>query len=112
MMKRYLPIVILLLVSTTNVQSKTIKYNTKVIEVAPYLVECVGVGSMQCMQVRDNGQKEWELMYDQIAGFQFKPGYLYKLQVRVKPVRNSPADASSVSWSLVKVISKKSQAIN
>jgi len=70
------------------------------------LVHCVGVGPMQCMQVRSNEQQPWTLFYQQIEGFQFEPGYRYQLTVSKEQLTDVPADASSLRYQLIKVVSK------
>ncbi|SQJ22294.1 Uncharacterised protein [Serratia rubidaea] len=70
------------------------------------LVDCVGVAPMKCMQVRQSPDAQWELFYTQIEGFEFTPGYRYKLQVNVSELDNVPADASSLRYVLVKQLEK------
>lgn len=71
------------------------------------LVHCVGVGPMQCMQVRSDEQQAWTLFYQQIEGFQFEPGYQYQLTVSKEQLTNVPADAPSLRYRLIKLISKQ-----
>lgn len=70
------------------------------------LVDCVGVGPMQCMQVRSDKQQPWTFFYQQIEGFQFEPGYQYQLSVSKEQLTDVPADASSLRYQLIKVVSK------
>jgi len=70
------------------------------------LVDCVGVGPMQCMQVRTDQQQAWTLFYQQIEGFRFEPGYRYQLLVDRVPHNDAPADAPAIHYRLLKVISK------
>ncbi len=74
--------------------------------VGPNLVECTGVAPQMCMQVKDTPDGEYRLFYDQIEGFTFEEGYEYELRVRVEPVENAPADASSLKYTLVEEVSK------
>lgn len=73
-------------------------------------VDCVGVGPMSCMQIQKSDQIEegnWTLFYDQIEGFEYEPGFIYELEVEVsKKSAPVPADASSLSYKLVQVVSK------
>ena len=71
------------------------------------LVHCVGVGPMQCMQVRSDEQQPWTLFYQQIEGFQFEPGYRYQLTVSKEQLTDVPADAPSLRYQLIKVVSKQ-----
>ena len=70
------------------------------------LVDCVGVGPMQCMQVRSDEQQAWGLFYQQIEGFQFEPGYRYRLTVSKEQLTDVPADSSSLRYQLIKVVNK------
>ncbi len=74
--------------------------------VGPAQVDCVGVGPRKCLQVRYSLADDYQLFYDDIAGFEYEPGYTYELLVEKTPVENPPADASSVRWSLVEVVAK------
>ncbi|KVU68046.1 hypothetical protein WK71_15930 [Burkholderia ubonensis] len=67
---------------------------TKTIYVAP------------CLQVRDRPDGEWSLWYAGIEGFDFKPGFLYELQIDECKVAQPPADGSSIRWVLKRVVSR------
>lgn len=77
------------------------------IQVDSQLADCTGVGPMKCMRVKKSNSREWEFFYNGIIGFEFKPGYRYKLRVAVSKVKSPAADASRLSYRLVKVLSKK-----
>ena len=79
---------------------------TRTLYVAHFRVDCVGVGPMKCLQVRDTPDAEWSMFYDQIQGFEYEEGYDYQLRVRTEEVENPPADASSIRWILEEVVSK------
>jgi hypothetical protein len=74
--------------------------------VAPFQRECRGMVVMQCMQVKEHPQDEWQNFYDGIEGFQYEPGFGYRLRVLKTPVPNPPADGSSVAWRLLEVLEK------
>ena len=73
-------------------------------------VDCTGVGPMSCFQIQKGEEikdGEWELFYDQIAGFEYEPGFIYELEVGVsKKTDPVPADASSLTYELIEVIGK------
>lgn len=79
----------------------------QLLEVAPYRTACIGVGPMECLQVRREGEENYSLFYSRIEGFEFESGYQYVLRVKVAPVENAPADASSERYSLLEVVDKK-----
>ncbi len=75
-------------------------------------VPCVGVAPMNCLQIQKNEtieQGQWQNFYTEIDGFVFEPGYLQKIKVKeekLDPTR-VPADGSSIKYTLVKVLEKK-----
>ncbi|APD07445.1 hypothetical protein UJ101_01938 [Flavobacteriaceae bacterium UJ101] len=96
--------------STQKVTQKDMKTETFWINSAK--VDCVGVGPMSCMQVQKGDYilfGNWQNFYDQIEGFDYEPGYIYKLKVEVEDLdpRMVPADASSKRYKLVEVLRKE-----
>jgi heat shock protein HslJ len=79
---------------------------TKILYVAHHLADCVGVGPMKCMLVRETPDAEWTMFYDKIQGFEYEPGFDYELRIRTEDVPNPPADASSIRYILVEQVSK------
>ncbi len=77
-------------------------------------VDCTGVGPMTCFQIQKGETIEdgnWEFFYDKIEGFEYEPGNLYQVEVEVfKKKEPIPADASSLSYKLIKQISKTQDA--
>jgi len=74
-------------------------------------VECTGVGKMQCLQIQESETlkaNDWKNFYGNIEGFEFEPGYIYKISVKKEELDAAtvPADASSIKYSLIKVIEK------
>ncbi|MDM1715536.1 DUF4377 domain-containing protein [Thiopseudomonas alkaliphila] len=78
----------------------------KTLYVKESLVDCVGGAPMKCMQVRDDSNQEWTYFYSNIQGFNYEPGYRYKLKVKVENVENPPADASSKRYILISIDEK------
>jgi len=74
--------------------------------VGPERVDCVGVAPMECLQVAYAEDAEPQLFYDEIAGFEHQEGTAYVLDVRVDEVADPPADASSLTYTLVTVVSE------
>ena len=73
-----------------------------------YRVPCTGVAPMECLQVRKEGSEQWQYFYSSIDGFEYEPGYLYKIRVREEKLDpdDVPADASSIKYILVSVDEK------
>ena len=72
--------------------------------IGPGLVECEGVAPMMCLQVAYSEGAEYELFYDQIAGFEPVEGTSYVIDVNITEVENPPADASSLEYTLVEIV--------
>jgi len=84
---------------------------TKTIFIDSHLVDCVGVGPQKCMLVRDNQNPQWSNFYDNIDGFTFVEGNTYQLSVKITDIENPPADASSLKYELLEIITKNSNQI-
>ncbi|GAA0880136.1 hypothetical protein GCM10009119_31060 [Algoriphagus jejuensis] len=102
---------VLLMAQTCEKQgSGKAEANTETWWVNSAKVDCTGAGPMTCMQIQKGEsieEGEWKLFYDQISGFEYEPGFIYQLEVEVsKKEEPIPADASSLSYKLVKQISK------
>lgn len=71
---------------------------------------CQGVGPMSCLQVQDGEKIEegrWQNFFSNIEGFEYEPGNIYRIVVAVEQLPPPiPADALSLRYRLVKVISK------
>ena len=79
----------------------------KFIDVAAERVPCVGVGPMQCLQVRDGPEQPWRLHYQDIIGFTHEPGIEYRLRILEDDVPNPPADGSPKRWFLDLVVEQR-----
>ncbi|MFT4973255.1 MAG: heat shock protein HslJ [Paraglaciecola sp.] len=94
-----LPIFLLLSCATQN--NNTTEKKSETLWVNSLIVPCTRVAPMNCLQVqkgktlKDNG---WEFFYDNIKGFDYQAGYIYKLLVNIEELKpgNIPADASSL----------------
>ena len=73
-----------------------------------HMVDCVGVGPMKCMQVREDLNSEWSNFYDKIQGFEFNSGNEYTVKVKVTDIENPPADASSKKYELIEILHQES----
>lgn len=75
-------------------------------------VPCAGTASTHCLEVQKGevlDAEKWELFYNEIEGFAFNPGNIYKLKVKVEELdpKDIVADASTVKYTLIKILSKK-----
>jgi hypothetical protein len=77
-----------------------------IMDIAPQRVDCVGMAPQECFRVREHPDTNWTLFYDGIEGFEFEAGFEYTLRVGVRPIRNPPADGSSVAYRLLAILRK------
>ncbi len=75
-------------------------------------VDCVGVGPMTCLQIQKSDvilYKAWQNFYTKIEGFEYEPGYIYKVKVAVENLdpKTVPVDASTKRYKLIEVLEKK-----
>lgn len=84
--------------------------NNKTLLVAADTRTCQGVAEMDCLLVKtDKNQAEWQNFYSNIEGFTYEKGFEYELLVKETPIEYPPADASSIRYTLVKVVSKTAE---
>jgi hypothetical protein len=77
------------------------------LEVGPARVPCTGEARTQCLRVRVLPDTAWQTFYATIDGFGFEEGFRWRLDVERRRVPNPPADASRLSYRLIRVISKE-----
>ena len=74
-------------------------------------IPCEGVGPMNCLQIQESPEIEegkWNNFYSNFEGFDYRPGNIYRIKVRVEQLPPPiPADASSLKFTLIEVISEK-----
>lgn len=80
--------------------------NEKTIFVGAEKVPCEGVAPQECYLIKENASDDWQLFYDEIAGFTWEPGFEYELRIEESRNDNPPADASAITWTLVEVVAK------
>lgn len=86
------------------------KANITTMWVNSHKSDCTGVAKTECLLIQRGENIDpsaWENFYSPIQGFEFESGYLYKLKVKEEQLENAPADASSIKYTLVKVLQKE-----
>jgi heat shock protein HslJ len=81
--------------------------SVKTFQIGPAMEDCVGVGPMNCLLVKQPTDSNYQMFYSVIKGFDYVPGYEYELKVRVTERENVPADASQYEYQLLEVVAKK-----
>jgi hypothetical protein len=75
-------------------------------------VSCVGLAPSKCLQVQKTDTLDpsaWETFYASIKGFEYEPGYIYKIVVKENHLDPAglPADASSIEYTLAEILEKR-----
>lgn len=106
-------ILLAVLISFSLLQACSTTKNTSTFWISGYKTEAdAGAGKMQALQVH-RGENlrdvKWEYFYAPIEGFEFEEGYLQKITVKEEKLdpKTVPADASSIKYTLVKVLDKQ-----
>jgi len=86
--------------------------NERIFWVNSLRVPCTGVGDQRCLQIQRGEVVQpggWENFYASIDDFDFEEGYTYQLVVREDRLsaEQVPADASSIQYTLVRVLDKQ-----
>jgi heat shock protein HslJ len=105
-MRMALCLLALLVLSTVTAAQDSDSGAVKTLYVASEPVPCQGIGPQLCLQVKEAPDEAYSLFYDSIEGFVYEPGYDYELLVTVSDIENPPADASSLRYTLVEVLSQ------
>lgn len=88
------------------------KSSNKIFLIADVKVDCDGIGSQKCLQIKAEGETNWNFLYDQIEGFDYEKGFFYKLKVEVTKIDNPTADQSSIHYRLIEVLDKSKAPLN
>ncbi len=75
--------------------------------VAPLQSDCDGAALQKCFLVRRQPNENWVMLYSQIEGFDYEPGFSYRIKVNRKSVKHPPADGSKYKYILVEMLEKK-----
>ena len=96
---------------TTKPKKQALPANTQVWKIDAVRAKCEGATTQYCLLVKKTGDKDFNLFYDNIIGFDFEEGIVYTLwvkeELKTPPI---PADASLYNYVLVKIVSKKTTA--
>ena len=91
-------------------KSNNTQNRKQVLILGPETKKCdAGAMQKECYQVKwSEEQTIWEDFYNEIEGFSYESGYVYKLLVSVETINNPAADASTLHYSLIRVLERKS----
>ncbi|MCP9236615.1 DUF4377 domain-containing protein [Lewinella sp. JB7] len=98
-------------VACTSTTNRVLNSTITTYWINSHTVPCTGAGQQMCLQIKRGPQLsagEWTYFYQSIAGFDFQPGFVYKLSVRETPLidEETPADGSSMEYTLIRILEK------
>lgn len=65
-------------------------------------------GYVPGINIRRKEADKWDaITLDEIAGFEYEPGFEYELLVKITHLANPPADSSNVTYELIKMITQR-----
>ncbi len=80
----------------------------EIITLGPYTQRCHGAFFEQdCLMVYNEDSGSWGFLFDGVEGFDFQPGFIYILEVRLEDLGPYIQDVGRYAYHLVKVIEKK-----
>ncbi|MDE0041669.1 MAG: DUF4377 domain-containing protein [Candidatus Poribacteria bacterium] len=80
--------------------------HTEVLTIGPYTKRCQGFIEQDCFMEYNEEARQWHFFYDAIEGFDFEPGYIYTLEVRLEEREPGLQDVGRYSYHLVKIVDK------
>lgn len=85
--------------------------NTVRMTINHYQAPCVGEASQLCLLAKEDGQRDWDFLFEGISGFQFQWGKVYELEVEKIRRRDVKADESEIAYRLIRIISSEDAAV-
>lgn len=80
--------------------------------IGPYTETCQGFIEQQCYLEFNEERQKWEFFYENIKGFDFEPGYIYTLKVRLEDRGTEIQDVGRYAYHLVEIISKEEASVD
>ena len=81
--------------------------NMEILIIGPYTETCQGLIEQTCFLEFDEEAQEWHLFYENIQGFDYEPGFIWTLKVRLEDRGTEIQDVGRYAYHLVEVLSKK-----
>jgi hypothetical protein len=80
--------------------------------IGPYGETCQGFIEQQCYLEFNEESQAWEFFYDTIHGFDFEPGYIWTLKVRLEDRGTEIQDVGRYRYHLVEILSKVEASVD
>ncbi len=107
---KYISLLILILLFLTIGCDRDEHIETLII--GPYTQTCQGFIEQECYLEFNEESQRWEFFYENIQGFDFEPGYIYTLKVRLEDRGTEIQDVGRYAYHLVEVLSKEEASVD
>ena len=74
---------------------------------APKQVECSGASDQKCYLVRKSAEGNWVLHDEEIVGFNYEPGFSYRLRIKKERIQNPTIGNTLYRYELIEVLEKR-----
>lgn len=81
--------------------------NMEILIIGPYTETCQGFIEQSCFLEFNEASQEWHLFYENIQGFDYEPGFIWTLKVRLEDRGTEIQDVGRYAYHLVEVVSKE-----
>ena len=86
--------------------------HTEILIIGPYRTTCVGAFEQECYLEFNEEEQKWYFFYEGIQGFDFVPGYIYRLKVSLHEREEGIQDVGKYEYRLIEVLSKEAASID
>ena len=86
--------------------------NIETLIIGPYTETCQGFIEQQCYLEFNEDSQQWEFFYESIQGFDFEPGFIYTLKVRLEDRGTEIQDVGRYAYHLVEVLDKEAASVD
>ena len=86
--------------------------NIETLIIGPYTETCQGFIEQECYLEFNEESQEWHFFYESIQGFDFEPGYIYTLKVRLEDRGTEIQDVGRYAYHLVEMLSKEEASVD
>ena len=80
--------------------------HTEVLTIGPYTKRCQGFIEQDCFMEYNEEAGRWHFFYEAIQGFEFEPGYIYTLEVRLEDRGTEIQDVGRYSYHLIRILDR------
>ncbi len=86
--------------------------NTEILIIGPYRTDCVGAFEQDCFLEYNEESQRWFFFYDGIKGFDFEPGFIYRLKVSLHEYAVEYQDIGKYEYRLIEVLNKEEMSVD